>query len=267
MDEARVLKTRGLRGMAERAAARVGSDYAGPEHLLLGVALESPGTLVSGVTGARVVEAATARMNVVVSEAVRIDRVPLTSVLKRLIGRLELRGTGIPLVEVLHELASDPQSRAARVLEAVGLEPGVLAKHVEAATGVPPFEISLDDDSSQTFNEQIIEKIKEAIARGRLRAGERLPSVRGLADRLGVAPGTVARAYADLSQQGVLEGDRVKGTRVPPGGPDRPDDAYQVLSGMVKPVAVAAYHLGVSREEVYQALTDAMDGIVPDDGM
>ncbi len=103
------------------------------------------------------------------------------------------------------------------------MEPGILAKHVETGPGVPPFEISLDDDSSQTFNEQIIAKIKEAIARGRLRAGERLPSVRGLADRLGVAPGTVARAYADLSRQGVLEGDRVKGARVPPGGPDRPD--------------------------------------------
>ena len=95
------------------------------------------------------------------------------------------------------------------------MEPGILAKHVETGPGVPPFEISLDDDSSQTFNEQIIAKIKEAIARGRLRAGERLPSVRGLADRLGVAPGTVARAYADLSRQGVLEGDRVKGARVP----------------------------------------------------
>ncbi len=63
----------------------------------------------------------------------------------------------------------------------------------------------------------------------------------------------------------MLEGDRVTGTRVPPGGPDRPEDAYEVLSGLVRPIAVAAYHLGVSREEVFQAVSEAMNGIVPDD--
>lgn len=52
---------------------------------------------------------------------------------------------------------------------------------------------------------QIVEQIRLAVARGTLRPGERLASVRELADQLGVNPGTAARAYRELAQTGVIE--------------------------------------------------------------
>ena len=52
---------------------------------------------------------------------------------------------------------------------------------------------------------QIREQISAQRASGELPAGERLPPVRSLAADLGLAPGTVARAYRELEIAGVIE--------------------------------------------------------------
>ncbi len=61
---------------------------------------------------------------------------------------------------------------------------------------------------------QIVEQIRLAVARGALQPGERLEPVRQLAERLGVNPSTVARAYRELEQAGVIETRGRRGTRV-----------------------------------------------------
>ncbi|MET1064252.1 MAG: GntR family transcriptional regulator [Arthrobacter sp.] len=68
--------------------------------------------------------------------------------------------------------------------------------------------------------EQIREQISSLIALGALAAGTRLPTVRRLAADLGIAAGTVARAYRELEQSGLVETRRRNGTVVsgaPPG--------------------------------------------------
>jgi len=52
---------------------------------------------------------------------------------------------------------------------------------------------------------QIIEQVKHAIATGAVNAGEQLPSVRQMAEDLLINPNTVARAYRDLEQEGIIE--------------------------------------------------------------
>ncbi len=54
---------------------------------------------------------------------------------------------------------------------------------------------------------------------GRMEPGHRLPTVRGLAERLVVSPATVASAYRDLKRQGLIEGQGRQGTRVAPRPP------------------------------------------------
>lgn len=56
--------------------------------------------------------------------------------------------------------------------------------------------------------------LREAVSSGRLAAGAKLPPVRELAFRLGVTPGTVARAYQRLTEAGVLEAHVGRGTFV-----------------------------------------------------
>ncbi len=64
--------------------------------------------------------------------------------------------------------------------------------------------------------DQIHDQIGGLIATGRLASNERLPSVRQLANDLGVAPGTVAKAYRALEAEGLLISRTGSGTRVSP---------------------------------------------------
>ncbi|GAA3775051.1 hypothetical protein GCM10022240_28460 [Microbacterium kribbense] len=63
---------------------------------------------------------------------------------------------------------------------------------IDPAGAPPPFE-------------QLRTQLLEAVASGELAAGERLPTVRRLAEDLELAPGTVARAYRELEASGVIE--------------------------------------------------------------
>jgi GntR family transcriptional regulator len=52
---------------------------------------------------------------------------------------------------------------------------------------------------------QIMEQVKHAVETGALRAGERLPGIRPLAEELVINPNTVAKAYRELEHEGVIE--------------------------------------------------------------
>jgi GntR family transcriptional regulator len=72
----------------------------------------------------------------------------------------------------------------------------------------------VDDTSESPPYRQIVEQIRAAIERGDLQPQTALSPVRQLAGDLGVAPNTVARAYAELQSEGWLVGDGRRGTRV-----------------------------------------------------
>src|ERR1700749_4367581 len=62
--------------------------------------------------------------------------------------------------------------------------------------------ILLDNARRETLTDQLVAQIREAIRRGRIAGGARLPSSRNLADQLGISRNTVVRAYENL----ILEG-------------------------------------------------------------
>ena len=72
----------------------------------------------------------------------------------------------------------------------------------------------VDESAESPPYRQIFEQIRGAIERGELQTGMPLSPVRQLAGDLGVAPNTVARAYAELQSEGWLVGDGRRGTRV-----------------------------------------------------
>jgi DNA-binding transcriptional regulator YhcF (GntR family) len=81
--------------------------------------------------------------------------------------------------------------------------------HDQAARARPNGEdvgvITVDANAPEPPFEQIRARIAEQIESGALPAGERLPTVRRLADELGVAANTVARAYRELEQAHLIE--------------------------------------------------------------
>lgn len=74
--------------------------------------------------------------------------------------------------------------------------------------------ISVDLGSATPPYEQIRSQASSLIALGTLAPGTRLPTVRSLAADLGIAAGTVARAYRELEQAGLIETRRRNGTVV-----------------------------------------------------
>jgi len=63
----------------------------------------------------------------------------------------------------------------------------------------------LDTASAVALNEQLRTQLIDQVRSGELPAGARLPTVRGLADELRVAPNTVAKAYRELEADSIIE--------------------------------------------------------------
>lgn len=74
--------------------------------------------------------------------------------------------------------------------------------------------IHVDVNNGLAVYEQIVRQFKFAVANGALRAGELVPSVREMARELAINPNTVARAYRELQDDGVLESVRGTGLAV-----------------------------------------------------
>src|SRR3954454_16465105 len=70
------------------------------------------------------------------------------------------------------------------------------------------------DTRSGPIYEAIAEDLGKSVAIGQLRPGERLPTHRDLAHRLGVTIGTVTRAYAEAERRGIVEATVGRGTFV-----------------------------------------------------
>lgn len=69
-------------------------------------------------------------------------------------------------------------------------------------------------DPSRPIYLQIIERFQEAVARGVLKPGNQIPAQRDLAQRIGVNPNTVQRAYREMESMGLVETARGTGTFV-----------------------------------------------------
>ena len=103
--------------------------------------------------------------------------------------------------------------------------------------------------------EQVRRQLAGHIQTGRLPAGSRLPAVRQLAADLGLAAGTVARAYRELEDMGLITTGRARGTHVTEGhaGQPLPQDVVKSMSEL----AAAARRHGLSIESTIEALRTA----------
>jgi DNA-binding transcriptional regulator YhcF (GntR family) len=88
-------------------------------------------------------------------------------------------------------------------------------------------DIVIDADSAVPPYEQVRLRIAELAAGGVLAAGAKLPPVRQLAGELGLAANTVARAYRELEQAGLVETRGRAGTLVTARAGRTPAEAQQ----------------------------------------
>lgn len=88
----------------------------------------------------------------------------------------------------------------------------------------PIIKIEIVTGDSRPMFKQIIDGIRMEIATGRLSPGSKLPSYRGMAMQLLINPNTVAKAYAELSSEGLIESKAGLGLFVVENKPTLDDD-------------------------------------------
>lgn len=103
--------------------------------------------------------------------------------------------------------------------------------------------LQLDFNSERPIYQQIRDQIVVGIAQGILSPGEKLPTVRALADEAGVNMMTVSKAYQLLKQEGYITTDRRSGTVVSAreGAQTVPEQTVQRLKLAVSELRVAGW--------------------------
>jgi GntR family transcriptional regulator len=87
-----------------------------------------------------------------------------------------------------------------------------------------PLNFTLDPVNGVPIYRQIIQQIEYAILSGRMRAGDRLPTIRALAVELKTNPNTIARAYNEMEIKGILVTQVGSGTYISDKKPVLDDD-------------------------------------------
>ena len=117
------------------------------------------------------------------------------------------------------------------------------------------FNVAISTGSNTPIYKQITDQVRRAVATGRLAVGDQLPSIRALAEDLVINPNTVARAYADLAREGLIESRPGRGvfitrkrkvfTR---------EEGWRRLEPLIDAVIGEAMAMDFSREELREAL-------------
>jgi GntR family transcriptional regulator len=115
--------------------------------------------------------------------------------------------------------------------------------------------LRISTDSGAPIWRQITDQVRWGAANGAAAPGDALPSVRALADRLVVNPNTVARAYAELVREGILEARPGKGYTIAERRQlySRPERQRR-LQEMLESFARESLILGFTPDEIRRAL-------------
>ncbi|MDB6030366.1 MAG: GntR family transcriptional regulator [Verrucomicrobiales bacterium] len=120
--------------------------------------------------------------------------------------------------------------------------------------------IQLNFKSGTPVYLQLIEQVKAAAASGALQPGEALPSIRPLAEELRINRNTVAKAYAELESQGVVETQAGKGCFLANNhSPLKKEVRKRMLAEYVDAAVVQAHHLQVSDSEFLSLVQERLN--------
>ena len=118
---------------------------------------------------------------------------------------------------------------------------------------------SIDIHSSVAVYTQIENHVQFAIASGKLKAGDQLPSVRELSERLGVNPNTVAKAYRDLEVMGLLFTRRGTGVFVNKGVEAKcREECRKRIVARLHEVVAESKAAGMSKKDVVEIVDKSM---------
>ena len=110
-------------------------------------------------------------------------------------------------------------------------------------------------------SKQLVGAVLDALARGELASGDRLPSVRGMASEALINPNTVLKAYKELEGLGVAQGRNGSGVYVTRQGPsiamhDRRANSLEMLRRALVECLHAGHHCATIKIELERCLAE-----------
>ena len=121
-------------------------------------------------------------------------------------------------------------------------------------------QFRIDNASDRAVYLQIIDQVKRDIALGRLAKEERLPTVRQLAQQLAINPNTIAKAYRQLEQEGIIV------TRAGAGAFVANLDSLlsravrrKLICDELERIVIEAFHMQIDKETITEWFSTAME--------
>src|SRR5580765_8470962 len=120
--------------------------------------------------------------------------------------------------------------------------------------------LQVDFKAGKTVYLQLADQIRYAAASGKLRPGEPLPALRPLAEELRINRNTIAKAYAELESQGIIETIHGKGFFLKKNNSHFSEPVRQkLLLTEIDEAVVTAHHLQVDRERFLELVKERLD--------
>ncbi|MDR2901061.1 MAG: GntR family transcriptional regulator [Treponema sp.] len=120
---------------------------------------------------------------------------------------------------------------------------------------------SLDPANGVPIYRQIIQQIEYAVLSERMKAGDKLPTIRSLAVELKTNPNTIAKAYGELEIRGILETQVGSGTYISDKKPEIADDSLErKISEVLSRFMQEMRGLSVEKRKLIKLVNDYDDG-------
>ncbi len=120
-------------------------------------------------------------------------------------------------------------------------------------------QIRIDNASDRPVYQQIIDHVKRDIALGRIIKNEKLPTVRQLAGQIAINPNTIAKAYRQLEQQGIIVTKAGAGAFVANLDSNLSRSVRKkLISEELERIAVDAYHMQIESQTLLEWFNSAV---------
>ncbi len=120
-------------------------------------------------------------------------------------------------------------------------------------------QFRIDNASDRPVYQQIMDQIKRDIALGRLIKNEKLPTVRQLAGQIAINPNTIAKAYRQLEQEGIIVTKAGAGAFVANLDSNLSRSVRKkLISEELERIAVEAYHMQIDSQTLLEWFNNAV---------
>lgn len=119
--------------------------------------------------------------------------------------------------------------------------------------------LTINPHSSTPIYQQIIDAVKESVALGIFKEGDKLPTVRELAAQLTINPNTIAKAYQKMEQEGLIITMRSRGTFIVSNHLISSEKAQELLMASIDKLIIDAYHMGIKSDDLIDLFEKRLD--------